>query len=325
MKKCSHCGQTVPDESRFCLHCGKEIKDNCCPHCGFEDLPEEAFFCPNCGKVIKIYDFCPCCGAPVIQPEEQSDVKINSIKNDVAAQPTTPKVNYPLTIQQLVNNMVCVEGGTFSMGNSKGNENYSDEKPAHQVSLSSFYIGKYPVTQVEWKTIMGRNPSNFQNPNRPVEYVSWNDCQMFIRKLNELTQMQFRLPTEAEWEYAARGGNYHRGYVYAGSDLVEDVAWYNRNSNGVTHEVGQKRPNELGLYDFSGNTWEWCQDWYGRYSISPLNNPVNDKSWGSFRVARGGCFKGNNSFCRITCRNYFSPNTCGEHLGLRLAADNVLK
>jgi len=183
--------------------------------------------------------------------------------------------NLPPVIQNLIDNMVRVDGGTFTMGatSEQGSNAAGDEKPAHQVNLSSFSIGKYEVSQEEWEAVMGSNPSYFKGAKRPVEKVSWNDCQAFIRKLNELTGRSFRLPTEAEWEYAARGGNKSIGDKYAGGDNLGSVAWYEDNSGGTTHNVGTKSPNELGLYDMSGNVWEWCQDWYDSYSSSAQTNP----------------------------------------------------
>ena len=162
-------------------------------------------------------------------------------------------------IQNLINNMVYVQGGTFMMGatSEQGSDAYDNEKPAHQVTLSSFSIGRYEVTQEEWQAVMGSNPSWFKGPKRPVENVSWDDCQAFIKKLNEMTGKQFRLPTEAEWEFASRGGIKSQGYKYSGSNNLNSVAWYADNSGNTTHDVGQESPNELGIYDMSGNVWEW--------------------------------------------------------------------
>ena len=223
-------------------------------------------------------------------------------------------------LQDLVANMVRVEGGTFTMGatSEQGSDASDDEKPAHQVTLSSFSIGKYEVTQEEWQAVMGSNPSNFKGAKRPVEQVSWTDCQEFIRKLNLLTGKRFRLPTEAEWEYAARGGSRSVGYKYAGSDNLGSVAWFDGNSGNVTHSVGQKSPNELGLYDMSGNVSEWCQDWHGSYSSSSQTNP-SGRSSGSNRVFRGGCWNFSAGSCRSSCRDYYSPSLRFNYLGLRLA------
>jgi formylglycine-generating enzyme required for sulfatase activity len=158
-------------------------------------------------------------------------------------------------IQNLVSNMVYVSGGTFTMGatSEQGSDAYDDENPTHSVTLSSYYIGKYEVTQAEWKAVMGSNPSYFKGDDRPVEQVSWDDCQTFISRLNSITGRSFSLPTEAQWEFAARGGNSTLGYKYSGSNNVYDIAWYDDNSGGTTHDVGTKSPNELGLYDMSGN------------------------------------------------------------------------
>ena len=216
--------------------------------------------------------------------------------------------------------MIAVEGGTFTMGATaeQGNDAYSDEKPAHQVTLSSYYIGMFEVTQELWQAVMGSNPSFFKGNKKPVEQVSWNDCQEFITKLNSLTGQEFRLPTEAEWEYAARGGKKSKGYKYSGSNNIDDVAWYNDNSSSTTHDVGQKIPNELGLYDMSGNVCEWCSDWYGSYSSNAQTNPVGPSS-GSFRVYRGGCWCHDAGGCRSSLRRDFTPGRSSNYLGFRLA------
>lgn len=216
-------------------------------------------------------------------------------------------------------NMVYVEGGTFKMGATAEQQNPdSDEKPVHSVTLSSFSIGEMEVTQELWTAVMGSNPSNRSGNHLPVEKVSWNDCQTFITKLNQLTGQTFRLPTEAEWEYAARGGNESKGYQYAGSNMIDDVAWYTSNSGSKTHDVATKAPNELGIYDMSGNVWEWCQDWYGSYDSSAQSNPT-DPSSGSYRVIRGGSWFYDASSCRVANRNYYAPTLTLSSLGLRLA------
>ena len=217
-------------------------------------------------------------------------------------------------------NMVYVEGGTFIMGATAEQKNTEKrEEPAHSVTLSSFYIGKYEVTQALWKAVMGSNPSDWKGDNLPVEQVSWDDCQTFLRKLNAMTGNNFRLPTEAEWEYAARGGNRSRGYQYSGNNNLSDVAWYDGNSGNKTHPVGTKAPNELGIYDMSGNVWEWCQDWYGDYSSSAQTNPTGPSS-GSYRVCRGGSWNFNASYCRVADRHHFvTPDFRIYYLGLRLA------
>jgi len=240
--------------------------------------------------------------------------------------PSAPTVQNSLSeekqaiIDNLVNNMVKVEGGTFTMGATpdQGSDVGDGEKPAHQVTLSSYYIGKYEVTQEEWQAVMRNNPSMYKGNKRPVEQVSWNDCQKFIKKLNEITGKSFRLPTEAEWEYAARGGNQSQGYKYAGSSDLASVGWFNDNSGGKTHVVGGKSPNELGLYDMSGNVWEWCQDWDSDYSSHEENNPKGPTS-GSYRVSRGGCWNNFARCCRVSFEGCFGPSDRGSCLGLRLA------
>ena len=212
--------------------------------------------------------------------------------------------------------MVFVQGGTFTMGATSGD---ADEKPAHSVTLSDYYIGKYEVTQAQWRAVMGDNPSYFQGDNLPVDNVSWDDIQLFLRKLNAKTGKNFRLPTEAEWEYAARGGNQSKGYKYSGSNTLGDVAWYRDNSGGKTHPVGQKQPNELGVYDMSGNICECCSDWYGSYSSSPQSNPKGPNS-GTYRVQRGGA--GWYLFakcCRVSNRGNCSPDRRDKLNGFRLA------
>ena len=210
--------------------------------------------------------------------------------------------------------MVYVSGGSFMMG-SDDSEADSDEKPVHRVTLSSYRIGKYEVTQDLWEAVMGDNPSSFKGSRRPVENVSWDDCQTFIRKLNSLTGQNFKLPTEAQWEFAARGGNSSNGYKFSGSDYIDNVAWYDGNSGNSTHNVGTKSPNELGLYDMSGNVWEWCSDWYGSYGSGSVTNPSGPSS-GS--VIRGGCWLIIARYCRVSYRSYFSPGLCFNYLGLRL-------
>ncbi len=212
--------------------------------------------------------------------------------------------------------MVPVEGGTFQMGSTDSDAN-DDEKPVHSVTLSSYSIGQTEVTQELWKAVMGSNPSKFKGSKLPVERVRWEDCQTFLTKLNQATGKTFRLPTEAEWEFAARGGTKSQGYKYSGSNTIDDVAWYWDNGD-KTHEVGTKRPNELGLYDMSGNVYEWCQDWYGSYSSSAQTNPTGASS-GSDRVYRGGSWCNGAGGCRSSIRINDPPSYRRYCLGLRLA------
>ena len=188
-------------------------------------------------------------------------------------------------LNKLINNMVYVSNGTFTMGGTseQGSDAEFDEKPTHSVTLSSYYICKYEVTQALWRAVMGSNPSNFKGDNLPVENVSWYDCQTFINRLNSYTGCNFRLPTEAEWEFAARGGNYSRHYKYSGSNYISDVGWYDDNSGNRSFPVGTKQANELGLYDMNGNVWEWCSDWYGSYNSYSQTDPTGPNS-GSYRV-----------------------------------------
>ena len=219
---------------------------------------------------------------------------------------------------KLINNMVYVSGGTFIMGG----DDSSDQMPTHSVTLSSYYICKYEVTQALWRAVMGSNPSNFKGNNLPVENVSWYDCQTFIKRLNSYTSRNFRLPTEAEWEFAARGGNYSRHYKYSGSNHIDDVAWYIDNSNKRPHPVGTKQANELGLYDMSGNVGEWCSDWDGSYSSYSQTNPTGPNS-GSSRVNRGGFWRYNARYCRTPERSSNAPDYCVNFIGLRLVLSQL--
>ena len=204
----------------------------------------------------------------------------------------------------------------------QGSDADGDEKPTHSVTLSSYYICKYEVTQALWRAVMGSNPSRFKGDNLPVEQVSWNDCQIFINRLNSYTGRNFRLPTEAEWEFAARGGNHSRRYKYSGSNYIGDVAWYYRNSDNRTHPIGTKQANELGLYDMSGNVYEWCSDRYGSYSSYSQNNPTGTTS-GTGRVFRGGCWFHHAKGCRSSFRIHRAPGSGDCFLGLRLALSHL--
>lgn len=212
--------------------------------------------------------------------------------------------------------MIAVKGGTFQMGSDDG---YEWEKPVHQVTLSDYYIGETEVTQELWNAVMDSNPSHFTgNMQLPVEMVSWNDCQTFISRLNELTGKTFRLPTEAQWEYAARGGNKSKGYIYSGSNEIDEVAW-DWDFQGIPmHPVKTKVPNELGIYNMSGNVIEWCSDWYGPYSSAAQTDPTGP-STGSNRVRRGGGWGSGATDYRVASRFSYSPTYTAGDLGLRLA------
>jgi formylglycine-generating enzyme required for sulfatase activity len=214
--------------------------------------------------------------------------------------------------------MVFVKGGTFQMGSNSGD---SDEAPVHSVTLNDYLIGKYEVTQAQWKSVMGSDPSNFKGcEDCPVVMVSWNDVQDFISRLNEQTGKRYRLPTEAEWEFAARGGSQSRGYTYSGSNDLGSAAWCGMNSGRKAHEVGTRQPNELGIYDMTGNVWEWCSDWFGVYNSFSVTNPKGAAS-GEYRVNRGGSWYYGAYFCRTSFRNRDNPGQGLNNLGFRLVLD----
>ena len=226
-----------------------------------------------------------------------------------------------------------VQGGSFMMGSN----DYSDEKPIHEVSVSSFYISKYEITQKEWQEVMGSNPSYFKGDKLPVENISWYDAIEYCNKRSikeglkpcysgsganiscDWTANGYRLPTEAEWEYAARGGKKSKGYKYSGSDDIKKVAWYKSNSGSKTHPVGENQANELGIYDMSGNVWEWCWDWYSSdyYSKSPSSNPRGPSS-GEKRVLRGGSWSSYDCYCRVANRFDDDPDYRYYDFGLRI-------
>ena len=244
----------------------------------------------------------------------------SSRSHSIAMQPLR-KDEETFTVKGVSFTMKLVEGGTFQMGATKeqGSDAFDSEKPVHSVTLSDYYIGETEVTQALWKAVMRTNPSYFEGDNLPVEKLSWNDIQDFLRKLNQKTGKNFRLPTEAEWEYAARGGRKSRGYKFAGSNRIEDVAWYSDNSGSKTHAVKTKSPNELGLYDMSGNVCEWCQDWYGGdyYGKSPSASPQGPSS-GSSRVLRNGGWRNIARSCRVSDRNSLDPGWFINGSGFRL-------
>lgn len=214
--------------------------------------------------------------------------------------------------------MVFVKGGGFRMGDTYGDGN-REEKPVHPVTLNDFYIGKYEVTQAQWKEIMGENPSHFAGcDDCPVERISWLDVQEFLTKLNELTGKNYRLPSEAEWEYAAKGGENSRGFRYAGKNNINFVSWYSGNSGNKTQPVGQKEPNELGLYDMSGNVWEWVNDWFDFYTDSPKVNPKGPEN-GDFRIVKGGSWFGYIGGSRVSCRGSDDPSNKRSYIGFRIA------
>lgn len=216
--------------------------------------------------------------------------------------------------------MIRVDGGTFTMGGFIDDEDaYFHERPRHEVNVSTFLIGETQVTQELWEAVMGDNPSHHKGKNKPVEMVSWHDCRSFVKKLNEKTGRKFRLPTEAEWEYAARGGQLSKKYTFSGSNDRDEVAWHpgNRGSE-ATHDVKTKLPNELGIYDMSGNVLEWVSDWFGEYPNDKQTDPLGP-SEGRYKVLRGGSWYNPSSFCRVSFRNYMEPESVNFMYGLRLA------
>ena len=253
------------------------------------------------------------------QPVPTTPVATSGSTNGTST--TTASGNRTFTVNGVSFEMVAVKGGTFTMGctSEQGGDCDNDEKPTHSVTLSDYYIGKFEVTQELWKAVMGKNPSKWKGDILPVEGVSWNKVQTFIAKLNQKTGANFRLPSEAEWEYASRGGNKSKGYKYSGSNNIGDVAWYTDNSGGKTHQVGTKTPNELGIYDMSGNVNEWCQDWYGNYSSGSQTNPTG-ASASSRRVNRGGSWYDWAKYCRVSNRSSNSPSPFDLYttLGFRL-------
>jgi len=256
-------------------------------------------------------------------------------------EPPAPVTEY--TVNGVKFSMVEVEGGTYMMGSEL---HAGNAYPSHEVTVSTFSIGQTEVTQELWVAVMGTNPSFFNeygnadlhsnhdsydsgiNLQRPVDYVNISDCQAFVAKLNEMTGKNFRIPTEAEWEFAARGGNLSQGYLYAGSDSINDVAWYKLNMPSTTtytegwgsQSVATKAPNELGIYDMSGNVEEWCMDWFATYStdLEPQTNPTGPET-GTYRVIRGGKWGSTAAACRVFMRSYNNPDSRGNSRGLRIA------
>ena len=295
-------------------------------------------FCPECGTTSKDgAKFCYNCGYDLTSIGAQDDAPASPARKPSA------KKSLP---SETDDGFVLVEGGSFRMGS----EDNDDERPVHGVTLDSFYICDHPVTQKEYVKVMGNNPSKFEGKERPVECVSWYDAVEYCNALSKMagltpcydidkdnedpdnenvshhakwtvtcdfTANGYRLPTESEWEFAARGGNESEGYEYSGSDGIDDVAWYAGNSDKETHSVKENEPNELGLYDMSGNVWEWCWDWYGDYPSGSKTNPVGASS-GKGRVDRGGCWFNNSGFCRVAYRCCSNPYRRYYFLGFRL-------
>ncbi len=252
------------------------------------------------------------------QDENDNNIEISSIVADWASDITKEQ---KLLIEDLINNMVEVQGDTFYMGAQnidKSKPNYdkeadADESPVHKLVLDDYYICKYEISQDLWQIVMNNNPSQFNNAKNPVEKVSYNDCIEFINKLNALSGLEFALPTEAQWEYAARGGNKSNGYKYSGSDIIDNIAWYGVEKSKNPHQIGSKKANEIGLYDMSGNVWEWCADNYVAYPLEATN-----ANSGEYYVIRGGAWNNDAKYCRISIRYFNRPDYSDANLGFRL-------
>ena len=231
-------------------------------------------------------------------------------------------------VRNLVANLVRVEGGSFQMGAQRTNpqaDNYDteardNENPVHEVTLSNYFIGKFEITQREWRTVMGYeldwSEQYGKGDDFPAYNVSRSEALRFLEKLRAMTQLAFRLPTEAQWEYAARGGSRSLHFRFSGSNNADDVAWHNGNAGGGLHIAGEKRPNELGLHDMSGNLWEWCSDAYGTYPATPQTDPTNES--GVQYVLRGGAWTYFPTYCRVTCRDSYSGDDASVSVGFRV-------
>ena len=264
---------------------------------------------------VQAPDYMPQAGKVVVDDPQQPHVVSALLKREGE--------DRLVTVGSVTFTMIPVKGGTFQMGATKEQtgEARKDEKPVHTVTLDNFQIGETEVSQALWREVMGSNPSTYKGNDLPVTNITWEDCQEFIKKLNERTGKQFRLPTEAEWEFAARGGTASKGYMFSGSDEVRSVAWHNRDSNRDRHNgpyaIKSKDPNELGIYDMSGNVNEWCQDWFGDYTANPQTNPQGPAT-GKEHVYRGGSWWYYGMSCRVSRRNSGVKDVRGV-IGLRLA------
>ena len=256
------------------------------------------------------------------EPNSEQRQKLNDYisqaKNALNNNTSTPSTTTHYSFEP---EMVFVKGSTFQMGSNEGGKN---EKPVHSVTLSDYYIGKFEVTQKQWREVRGIDPPNLNFTgcdDCPVESVSWEEVQTYLQQLSTKTGKKYLLPTEAEWEFAAIGGNSSNNYTYSGSNNIDDVAWYKTNSDSKTHTVGGKQANKLGIYDMTGNVWEWCSDWYDEnyYTNSPPQNPKGASS-GTYRTFRGGSWSSSSSVCRVACRGRYGPFNRYSSLGFRVCA-----
>ncbi|MBP1673553.1 MAG: hypothetical protein H6Q25_1368 [Bacteroidetes bacterium] len=284
---CSKCKTEIPDGSKFCNHCGAKIEDEgkTCPNpeCFRTKLPFEALFCPDCGKKL---------GSGLASFTET----VNGVSFD----------------------MIAIEGGEFFMGSPPNEKGRSFNEFQHKVTLSDYFLSETLVTQALWEVVMGKNRSYFKGDNNPVDSISWKYSQIFLERLKQLTERSYQLPTEAQWEYAAKGGSFSKGFLYSGSNNLDAVGWYIDNCNNKTNDVRSMLPNELGLFDMSGNVWEWCQDYYGEYDRNFPTNPQGP-NFGTLRVFRGGCWSRNPRDCRNSNRCAGDPGLSRSTHGFRLA------
>ncbi|MBU4054898.1 MAG: SUMF1/EgtB/PvdO family nonheme iron enzyme [Proteobacteria bacterium] len=303
---CPTCGEGIKPSWRLCPACETRLDTLACPLCKTEVKEnwrrcpecEALLICRECGKRLAIgQPFCAACGSSSTGEEDPGEV----FKDPVCG------IEFVL---------VC--GGVFMMGDTL-NQGVETEGPVHGVDLEDFYMARYPVTQTQWGVLMKDNPSGFQKPDNPVEQVTWADAREFARKLTEAVKspVRFLLPSEAQWEYAARSGG--RDDLYSGGKDINTVAWYEANSQSRTHPVGQKKPNGLGLYDMSGNVWEWCEDTFlaDAYALEAKKNPLI-KDPGPDRVIRGGSWNLDAWSARCTRRFNFPVDFFGPGLGFRL-------
>jgi len=311
-----------------------ELKLHVCPICGRRNEEKDTFKCVKCGKdylCLAHFDkklrCCEDCAEKIIDEQKAEEEKQREAKAEQQRKAETerkerkkyiPKFGKELVIEDI--ELLGIEPGQFRMGDIHG-DGEDDEKPVHTVNIrKSFWMGKYPVTQKQWKDIMGNNPSDFKGDNLPVETVSWNDCKSFCEKLSQKTGLEFRLPSESEWEYACRAGTTTKYYTGNDESDLDRAGWYDDNSNDQTYPVGRKSPNNFGLYDMHGNVWEWCEDiWHDDYVGAPNDgNPWLNGGNSSFRVLRGGSWYHSARNCRAAFRFFNSPESTSFNYGFRV-------
>lgn len=306
---CPNCGEAIQQHWKICPACETRLIRPTCPGCG-QSVKENWKRCPECETQL----LCSVCGRRI--PAGSQSCLQCAPQPDVAQAPASD-VRDPVTAMELL----LVPAGTFMMGDTFG-DGFENELPVHEVELNPFYMGKYPVTQAQWLRAMPTNPAAFEGDDHPVEQVSWTAVEAFLQKLTDMNQGRhhYRLPTEAEWEYAARSAG--KAERYAGGDQVEFLAWFDENSDGETHPVGLKQPNGLGLYDMSGNVWEWCQDVFDEdaYGKHSRRNPII-AAGRLDRVIRGGSWNLDAWSVRCARRFGFPPDYFGPGLGFRVVRD----